>query len=73
MQERLKENVSKLKRLPPAVFCYRNISGTSNKTWNKMEELGIELLCKVFIKCSIFKTVVVEKFKVCGGLMVECS
>ena len=25
------------------------------------------------IICSIFKTVVVEKFKVCGGLMVECS
>ena len=56
MQQRLKENVSKLKRLPPAVYCYRNISGTSNKTWNKMEELGIELLCKVFIKYSIFKT-----------------
>ena len=55
MQQRLKENVSKLKRLPPAVFCYRNISGTSNKTWNKTEELGIELLCKVFIKYSISK------------------
>ena len=25
------------------------------------------------IMCIIFKTVVVEKFKVCGGLMVECS